>query len=85
MEVDITDKGSKYFYKLFNKVLPINSSRKVDSPQLFDFIVLQHLGMHGQQDPLELIKHEEEEQEGDGEFTKSSIRRLFEAGYIEEV
>ncbi len=85
MEVDITDKGERYLDKLFKSVFPVNTERQGDNPKLFDFIVLQSLSMNGSNDPNDIIRGEEEELVGDGNFTKSSIRRLFEAGYIEQV
>ena len=79
MEVDITDKGRDYYDK------DVRDS-DIDGNTLFDTMVLTELVSDG---PLDIERTIASEERNIGPVHASSIkkafRRLFEAGYIEEV
>ena len=83
MEVDITDKGRDYLDRMWEGNLPESAT---DGLSIYDFDLLAHLKREGSVDmeaDLEYMKRKV------GPVTsnsfRQSFRRLFEAGYIEEV
>ena len=75
MEVDITDKGRDYLDSLPERIPPMQKGQKRTSAAR-DKVILSSIQGYG---PIEI-----EEISEDTPVVRSSIRRLFEAGYIEE-
>ncbi len=81
MEVDITDKGREYLQRLQEEL--DTTHRISDKIRYPDYIILFHLDKEGSS-ILEdfLSKHSWHRDHPD--LLRSSVRRLFEVGYIEE-
>ena len=75
MKVEITSKGMDYLDNLSERIPPMQKGQK-RTPAAKDKVILSSIQGYG---PIEI-----EEISEDTPVFRSSIRRLFEAGYIEE-
>ncbi len=82
MEVVITDKGSEYLDRIGNSVSAGPSPR---SDKQYDWMVLAYLQREGYLDIVEDLEGERIIHPETHEAFRRPYRRLFEAGYIEEV
>ncbi len=83
MEVDITDKGRNYLDRMNQGNLPESAT---DGQSIFDYTILHTITSVGPQDIEDTIsKVSQDHGPVTGESIKTSFRRLFEAGYLEEV
>ncbi len=81
MEVDITDKGQEYFQRLQEE---LDTTKRILGPvRSFDWLILFILKEDGPDNVQHLIDRNVHFPE-DEERAKSSIRRMFEHGYIEQ-